>query len=100
MEVEDPQPEEYMTTKPQITRFATASGSLYEIDHAAKTWRRLAHAPKSRFVRTPEGHFTSVSPIQVGAPVRLVCPPLLPGTDLRIIETTPVARILPPDGDA
>lgn len=81
--------------KPKITRFATRSGSIYEIDHEARTWARLINSAESNRVRTPDGTFLSISPIRVGSSVTLTCPPIVEGTDVRWIQTTPVVRILP-----
>ena len=95
-----------MAAKPKITRFTTVSGSLYEINHTAKTWSRPVHAPESSAGRTPngvrtsDGTFRTVSPIRVGATVVLTCDPIVAGADVRSIQTTPVVRILPPMGDA
>lgn len=81
-------------------RFETESGSLYELDHDARTWRRLRHADDSTAVRTPDGSFTQASPVIVGRSVHIVGAPLDPAADLRLITTSPVTRIVPVPGES
>jgi hypothetical protein len=75
-----------------LTRFWTESGSEYEVDYGESVWRR-AHNPKSPLVRTQNGIFWRVSPIAVGYAAQILCPPLAPDANVRVIQSTRVVRI-------
>jgi hypothetical protein len=75
-----------------MIKFKTASGSNYTIDDANQMWYREPN-PNSTGVRTKEGKFTSHSPVTVGESVVLECPPLVEGSLVRVICTTPVVDI-------
>lgn len=74
------------------TRFRTETGSLYEIDFALKTWARL-EPPRYQGaspLRTLEGSFTEISPIEVGHSVEIISAPLDLTKDFRSILTSHV----------
>lgn len=76
--------------------FETESGSRYHVDLLRKVWERMVAGERSisdHPLRTVSGSFTTISPIQVGMPVVMVCVPLVEGTAGRIITTSPVVRV-------
>jgi hypothetical protein len=75
-----------------LTRIWTESGSEYEFDYGESVWRR-AHNPKSPLVRTQNGIFWRVSAVSLGVEVKILCPPLAPDADVRVIQSTRVVRI-------
>jgi hypothetical protein len=79
----------------------TASGSRYRIDPLARTWARLGHDPRSDALRSEGGPLLGLADAPtVGEPAVLVCPPHVPGADVRVVVTTPVVRVWDrqPDG--
>lgn len=71
----------------------TRNGSVYEIDRAAKTWRRLTWPPWSDQVRTTGGSYRSASPAEPGRPLVITADPLAPLALIRVITTSPVASV-------
>lgn len=86
-----------------MIRFETASGSLYELDEQAGTWRRVRpglHADPDAPLRSESDPMTGHSAVQSGQSVRIWGPSLTADLDFREIETTPVAKTLEPEGGA
>ena len=74
--------------------FDTASGSRYRLDPAAGRWERLAHDPRSAFVRTDGGELAGLSGLPtVGDQLTIVGPSLAFAGGTRIITTTPLTAI-------
>ena len=76
----------------RITTLRTATGSTYEIDCAALTWRRVPTL-RSGILRSESGPLVAVRPVEIGSPALLVCPPFRPGGPTRAIVTSPVVAI-------
>lgn len=76
-----------------LAQVKTRSGSIYEIDgdENGGTWKRL-EGPANTLVRTTGGIYHSRSPILLGQPMVLICPPLETG-NVRLIETSDVVGI-------
>lgn len=74
-------------------RFTTESGAEYLLDYDERVWRRARNSA-SATLRTANEIFIAVepTPIRLGAPVRILCPPL-DGGDLRLVTSTRVVRI-------
>lgn len=75
-----------------ITRFKTEHGSIYEIDYDLKTWKCIDKAQDNDplGLRTMEGVFNHISPIELGYRVDLYCIPLTTEASFRYISTSPV----------
>jgi hypothetical protein len=73
-------------------RFRTETGSTYVIDPDALTWSRTPTLA-SGIIRTEGGQVTSVQIPGVGQRAVIVGPPVRPGSDLRVIITSPVVAI-------
>jgi hypothetical protein len=72
----------------------TASGSRYRVDPAAGTWARLSHDPRSDALRTTGGALLGLARApRLGEPALLVCPPIVAGSAVRLVGTTPVVRV-------
>jgi hypothetical protein len=69
--------------------FWTESGAIYRIDRAQKTWQRMSD---HYALRTADGAYDRISDITIGKPVVLRCPPIVEGSAVRIIRSTPVVR--------
>lgn len=74
-----------------MKRVWTKSGSVYEIDLEAKTWRRPTAGSSN--LRTQEGTFINDPEITIGLPIKLICPPLVEEFDGRAIVTTAVTQV-------
>lgn len=72
-------------------RFSTLTGSVYEVNDAARSWRRLTG--QTRGLRTESGEFLKRSAIREGENAQFVCEPLTEGAVLRIITTSLVTAI-------
>lgn len=70
-------------------KFRTESGSVYAVDDTTKVW-----ASTSTSTRSDGGDFYERSPVIMGEPVTLVCPPFVEGAVARLIHTSPVVEIL------
>lgn len=70
----------------------TESGSQYEIDDAARTWRRLRIGNPRATTRTSEGVFWDRSEIILGEPFTMTGESLS-GVGIRLIGTTPVVAV-------
>ena len=68
----------------------TRSGSVYQLNDATKTWQRMSHSEESRLLRTEQGTFNIRSELELGAPLNMICPPLVEGATFRYISTSPV----------
>jgi hypothetical protein len=79
-----------------MIRFRTESGSLYEIDTAAKTWARLEEPNRegSYPLRTTSGTYYSINEIEVGFPAQWLSEPIDTTKDVRLVETSRVVEIL------
>jgi hypothetical protein len=75
-----------------MIKYDTISGSHYTIDTERKQWYRPSNAD-SMEVRTSGGEYVTISPIVVGEPVTIVCPPIVEGALARIITTSAVKEI-------
>ena len=71
----------------------TKSGSVYHIGLASKTWTRISTTDKSGNLRTGSGHYEMIGPLEIGLPIRMLCPPLNPETVGRWIITSPVIKL-------
>lgn len=76
----------------------TETGSIYEIDKIRKRWRRTATTSESGPVRR-DGEWIDYDSIDIrfGHRMQIVCQPLpesAPGTIGRLIDTSPVLRIV------
>lgn len=82
----------------------TESGSIYEIDFEARTWKQTKRdndAIKSNNpLRTTEGAFFAASLPEVGQCFRMMCPPLVKGASMRVIITSPVTHLIEGDENA
>lgn len=76
----------------RIMTLRTATGSTYEIDCTALTWRRVPTLG-SGVLRSESGPLVAVRPVEIGSPALLVCPPFRPGGPTRAIVTSPVVAI-------
>jgi hypothetical protein len=76
-----------------IERITTLSGSIYEIDRSGRRWRRMSHPAWSTALRTEGGRYRTAAEPRVGVPLVITADPLTPGTDLRVIETSPVTKV-------
>jgi hypothetical protein len=75
-------------------RFRTATGSLYEIDYGAGTWRRVTKTGRSGRLRSEGGELVEQLPLQLGKCARIVFVP--PDVNhRRLLVTSPVVSIEP-----
>lgn len=72
-------------------RFSTLTGSVYEVDDEARSWKRLTG--QTRGLRTESGEFLQRSAIREGERAQFACEPLTEGATIRIITTSPVTAI-------
>lgn len=78
-----------------MIRFRTRTGSIYQIEPKEKRWDRIVESSESGPLRSRSGKYNTVSKVQVGKTVVLVCPPFNPEVDIpRVIETSEVEEIL------
>ena len=72
--------------------FATANGSVYQLDEENRVWARLRHEPWSDQVRTDSGNYWLA---YVNEDHRLVIlgPPLAGDASVRMITTSPVRDV-------
>jgi hypothetical protein len=75
----------------RILEVTTESGSVYLIDDEHKTWFRM-RGKGARVMRDGGEGFITHSPIVVGSPLILICPPINPPYD-RIVASTPVISV-------
>jgi hypothetical protein len=73
--------------------FKTETGSIYHIDTDTKTWKRVLETEESGKIRTIEGPFDSITPIEIGASVTIFAPPLNLHYSGRMITTSPVVEV-------
>jgi hypothetical protein len=74
------------------TRFTTEHNSVFEIDYQERTWKHISsgHDNEKRGLRTTEGAYIEISPINLGDRVQLWCEPFVEGAAARLISTSPV----------
>lgn len=77
-----------------MLRIATTGGSVYHVCFRSHTWARVSHAPHSSGMRNEHGTFRRIGDLLIGRSMLLICPPLDPRCDIRIIETTPIREIV------
>ena len=71
----------------------TETGSRYLIDYDNQTWERYKTGAKSGDLRSDGGQFIDISPLEVGKPLVLMCPPYHEKADGRAIITSSVFSI-------
>ena len=71
----------------------TTNGSRYVLDWDERTWSRPARTERSGDLRSDGGPFSQVLPIRIGGPLVILCPPIEPGNDVRIIATSDVVSV-------
>lgn len=76
----------------RILQVITESGSVYYIDDEHKTWFRM-RGRGAISLRDGGEDFISHSPIVVGSPLILICPPINPPYD-RVVASTPIISVL------
>jgi len=76
----------------------TATGSVYAIDTAARTWRRLEAGGLSGRARTCGGGYRQVFVLSSMSLV-IIADPLDPAAEYRRITTSPVIKAEPGKGD-
>ena len=77
---------------PGCTRFRTASGSEYLIDHAERVWRRSRGTLAAK-IRSENGVYWWCSQIGEGKRVTLICPPIVETAVYRVITSSPVVSV-------
>ncbi len=74
----------------------TETGSEYHVIESSMTWERVEQPTvENPFVplRTLSGSLKQWPKVVVGQPMNLFGPPLTPGTDFRLIQTSPVLSV-------
>lgn len=69
----------------------TQSGSIYRLDPEDQSWERILDGGVGR-LRTDGGYWLYLYPLEVGKPLKMICPPLNPPYS-RHIETSRVISI-------
>lgn len=76
------------------TTIRTATGSIYELDEAAKTWARVHKTSESGFIRGAyNGTYNELSGLEVGQRLALLMDPFRPGGPTRLLVTSEVCFI-------
>ena len=83
-------------------KVTTQSGSVYDLDRDTMTWSRKRvreytedeEIDMTNPLRTAQGELRVWPVVEVGISLILQCPPLVPGTDGRVIWTSPVTEVL------
>lgn len=79
-------------------RVTTQTGSVYVIDTEAKTWHRMQSTENSGTLRTHEGTFNTLEPLEVGKGLTMymdTLPTSAPGTLQRLVYTSDIVNIEP-----
>jgi hypothetical protein len=74
-------------------KFKTETGSEYELDLDAMTWKRLSRTTASGNLRTSEGALLEKPVVEIGAPVALLGAPIREGAVARLVLTSNVVGI-------
>lgn len=74
-------------------RFTTKTGSTYELDTEAMTWKRLDKTVKSGTIRNEGGQLVEWPTVQVGSSVRMFDTAVRPGYAQHAVETSEVMSV-------
>jgi hypothetical protein len=80
-------------------RITTTSGSIYELDTVARTWRRTPSLG-SGTLRSEGGPLIALHIAGVGSPAIIWGPPMTDDSEVRLITTSAVVAIEPFPGNA
>jgi hypothetical protein len=82
-----------MAARNMTELITTENGSIYEIDRAAKIWKRLSWPSWSTGVRSQGGTYRTASSSTCGQPLIITADPLDPSADLRLITTSCIVKV-------
>ena len=74
-------------------RFTTETGSVYEINRDAMTWRRVSRTDKSGEIRNEGGTLVDFETVRIGEPAFLQDTNVRPGHVAHFVETSRVVAI-------
>ena len=77
-----------------MTTIVITRNSSYVLDDVKKTWERRATTPNSGHLRTESGLYDTITALEIGQPMKLLCPPIAAHAIARLIWTTDVQQIV------